>query len=214
MQATRIYLVRHGETEWNHCGRYQGHSDIPLNDRGRYQAELLRERLRKVTLHRVYTSDLKRARETATIIARPHNLEVTEVRGLRELNFGAWEGMTSKEIAANYPREWEIWRKKTACMITPQGENFQELRARAWTAFENIVRENSQKNILLVAHGGSLRTIICNVLKMELDNVWYFRLDNSSVSIVDCYGDYKMLVLLNDTFHLESCALTINFEDL
>ncbi|WP_258360481.1 alpha-ribazole phosphatase [Moorella sulfitireducens (nom. illeg.)] len=204
MEGTRVYLVRHGETEWNNSGRYQGHSDVALSPRGRQQAELLRERLRHIPLDVVYSSDLSRARETAASIAAPHGLGVKVTAGLREINFGAWEGMTHEEIVASFPCEWEAWRQDPASTIVPGGESFRQVKERVWQAFNGIVRHEKGRRILLVAHGGSLRVLICSVLGLDLTAVWRFRLDNTGISIVDCYEDEYILVLLNDINHLET----------
>ncbi|NLW08134.1 MAG: alpha-ribazole phosphatase [Clostridia bacterium] len=206
MQATRVYLVRHGETEWNNLGRYQGHSDIALSSRGRRQAELLSQRFEKVHLDAAYASDLKRARETAITIVAPHNLEVKLEAGLREINFGAWEGLSYQEIIAAFPQEWEEWRYDPANRAVPGGESFQQVKERALAVFNKIVAKEKGRNILLVAHGGCLRALICSILGLDLSAVWRFRLDNTGVSVVDCYNENKILVLLNDTHHLELLA--------
>ncbi|MBC7325685.1 MAG: histidine phosphatase family protein, partial [Moorella sp. (in: Bacteria)] len=111
MENIRIYLVRHGETEWNNNGRYQGHTDVALSVSGRRQAELLRERFRSIPLDSVYSSDLSRARETAAVIAAPHGLTIKTEEAFREIDFGFWEGLTYQEITARYPHEWERWRQ-------------------------------------------------------------------------------------------------------
>lgn len=201
--GTRVYLVRHGETEWNHSGRYQGHSDVALSPGGRRQAELLRERFRHIHLDGVYASDLSRARETAAIAA-PHGLGINCVTALREINFGSWEGLTYQEITASYPHEWEEWRRDPGNRVVPGGESFQQVKERVWEAFNLIVGQEKGRNILLVAHGGSIRTLICAILGLDLNAVWRFRLDNTGVSVVDCYDDTRILVLLNDTHHLET----------
>ncbi|MDN5345332.1 MAG: hypothetical protein PWQ18_1446 [Clostridia bacterium] len=202
--GTRVYLVRHGETEWNHSGRYQGHSDVALSPRGRQQAELLQERFRRVHLDSVYASDLSRALETATTIAAPHGLAVNPVRALREINFGAWEGLTYQEIIAGYQREWEAWRQDPGHRLVPGGESFHQVKDRVWAAFNGIVQQETGHHILMVAHGGSLRALICSILGLDLSAVWRFRLDNTGVSVVDCYGDKRILTLLNDVHHLEA----------
>lgn len=204
MQGTRVYLVRHGATVWNSAGRYQGHSDIVLSSDGRRQAELLTDRLRRVHLDGVYASDLIRARETAATIAAPHSLAINTRAALREINFGSWEGLTYQEIIAGYPGEWEEWRRNPATRPVPGGESFQQVQERVGQAFNRIVAQEKGRNILLVAHGGSLRTLICTILGLDLNAVWRFRLDNTGVSVVDCYDDTSILVLLNDTHHLEA----------
>lgn len=204
MQGTRVYLVRHGETEWNNSGRYQGHSDVALSSQGRRQAELLRERLRHISFDAVYSSDLLRARETAAIIAAVHGLNVKTDEAFREINFGAWEGLTYREIVAAFPHEWESWRWDPANVVIPGGESFRQVKERVWRAFRMMVEREKGHNLLLVAHGGSLRALICAVLGMDLTAVWRFRLDNTGVSIVDCYNGDFILALLNDSHHLET----------
>jgi alpha-ribazole phosphatase len=206
MQATRVYLVRHGETEWNNVGRYQGQSDIALSARGRRQAELLQQRFSRVHLDAIYSSDLKRARETAMTIAAPHNLEVNLEKGLREINFGSWEGLRYQEIAELYPQAWEEWRRDPGQRVIPGGESFGQVKKRAAAVFKRIVQKEQGRRVLLVAHGGCLRSLMCFLLGVDLKSVWRFRLDNTGVSVVDCYGDDSILVLLNDTHHLEKLA--------
>jgi broad specificity phosphatase PhoE len=101
--TTRILLARHGETEWNRLGRWQGHADPPLNDLGRRQAEILAEQLAGDTVSAVYSSDLRRARETARIVAERIGLPVTEDSALREIDVGSWSGLTRDEVRERFP---------------------------------------------------------------------------------------------------------------
>lgn len=201
-QGTRLYLIRHGETEWNNSRRYQGHMDVALSPRGRRQAALLCERLREEKLAAVYASDLKRARETAAIIAWPHGLAVIEMPDLRELNFGLWEGLTYQEIAAAYPGDFEEWLADPAGKQVPGGESFAQLQRRAYNAVTGIVAKHPGQKVAVVSHGGALRTIILSLLGLGLEGLWRFRLDNASLSIVDCYDGEYILSLLNDVHHL------------
>lgn len=107
---TRFFLVRHGETVWNRERKYQGQSDIPLTDEGRIQAEKLSERLKNEEIDIIYSSNLKRAVETAEIIAVNHESEVRPTPLMRELNFGVWEGMTFEQVTQSWPQEYEEWR--------------------------------------------------------------------------------------------------------
>ncbi|SHI45660.1 Histidine phosphatase superfamily (branch 1) [Desulfofundulus thermosubterraneus DSM 16057] len=107
--SCRIYLVRHGETIWNAELRFQGHSDTALSPRGLEQARALARRLRGENFSAFYASDLQRALNTARILAEPHGLPVVPLKALREINFGAWEGLTVAEIKNRYPRELQQW---------------------------------------------------------------------------------------------------------
>ncbi|MCG0278657.1 MAG: alpha-ribazole phosphatase [Thermanaeromonas sp.] len=200
--CTRIYLIRHGETAWNEAGRYQGHRDIELSSRGLKQALLLRQRLQKEDIKAIYTSDLRRARDTASIIAQAHGLAVNELPSLRELNFGLWEGLTYREISSQYPEEWKKWVAHPGNVRVPGGESYLELQNRVYQTFQEIVARHPGENLAIVAHGGTLRVIICRALGLGLEGLWRFRLDNGSISILDWCGSSCVLASLNDVCHL------------
>ena len=158
---TTLLLVRHGETDWNAAGRLQGHTDRPLNEYGRRQARELAERLVGERIAAVYTSDLARARETAEIIAAPLGLEVVLEPGLREKNWGNWEGLTADERAS----------------IEYAGESTEAHRERVLDALNRIVEAHPGERVVVVTHGGSLRRIqaaVSGVALPVLDNcgVW------------------------------------------
>ena len=199
---TRIYLIRHGETTWNEAGRYQGHRDVELSPRGLKQAILLRERLQRENIKAVYASDLRRARETANIIAQAHGLMVKELPSLRELNFGLWEGLTYQEIASQYPEEWKKWLADPGNIRVPGGESYLELQERVYGTLQKIVAQHPGENLAIVAHGGPLRVIICQVLGLGLGGLWRFRIDNGSISVLDYYEGQYILGSLNDICHL------------
>lgn len=201
-QGTRLYLIRHAETEWNNSSRYQGHVDVALSPRGRRQATLLCERLREEKLAAVYTSDLIRARETAAIIARAHGLSVVSMPELRELNFGLWEGLTYQEIAAAYPVDLEEWLANPAEKQVPGGESFAQLQKRVCSAITGIIARHPGQEVAVVSHGGTLLTIILSLLGLGLEKLWRFRLDNASLSIVEGYENRYILSLFNDVNHL------------
>ncbi|HEX6762147.1 MAG TPA: histidine phosphatase family protein [Gaiellaceae bacterium] len=149
---TTILLVRHGETEWNRVGRYQGWADPPLNDTGRAQARELAEQLRAAPFDAVYSSDLRRARETAEIVAAPHAVEVVVEPGLREVNVGAWSGLTRAEVEARFPGGER-----------PGGETREEHIERVLAAAERIARAHPSDRVLLVSHGGTMRALRTHV---------------------------------------------------
>lgn len=198
-----VYLVRHGETEWNALMKYQGQTDVPLSDNGRRQAELIGKRLAGEKIHGFYASDLKRAYETAKIISKYHGLEVKKVSELRELNFGAWEGLTKKELKENYAKEIKEWWENPLLTRAPGGETLGEMVKRSVKAIRKIVERHSGENVVVVTHGGVIRSIVGTVLGMDLNKYWRLRLDNACLSIID-FPEWEkgILMLFNDCSHL------------
>jgi alpha-ribazole phosphatase len=195
--------VRHGQTLWNHVARYQGHTDTPLDDTGTTQAKLLSLRLAAEPLQAVYSSDLKRARETARIIAEPHGLAVQTLPQLREISFGVWEGLTYQEIKTRFGDISDRWHTSPGSVRIPDGETFQELRERAYDAVKDLVKRHDQSSIAVVTHGATIRAIICALLGIDLNKVFRIRQDNAALNVIDFYGEFGILSLLNDTYHLE-----------
>ena len=157
----RFCLVRHGQTDWNLEGRYQGQSDVPLNQIGRAEAQSLARRLIGQSFAAIYTSDLKRARETAEIIAKVLHLPVTPEPRLREINQGDWEGQFVEVIKAHYA---ELWRQRTidpASFRPSGGESVAEVAERVHAAVRNIAHLYPTRSVLIVSHGLALATIIC-----------------------------------------------------
>ena len=145
---TTILLARHGETDWNRERRWQGWADPPLNDTGRAQARELADRLRDTPFDAVYSSDLRRAHETAEIVAAPHGVPVVADERLREVDIGSWSGLLHSEVEERYPDG-----------VRPDGETREEHAARVISAVEEIARENLGRRILIVTHGGSIRAL-------------------------------------------------------
>ena len=145
---TTILLARHGETDWNRENRWQGWADPPLNDAGRAQARALAEQLQETPFDAVYSSDLRRAHETAEIVAAPHGVPVISDPGLREIDVGSWSGLTHAEIEERFPGGER-----------PDGETREQHLERVLQAAERIARANPNRRILLVTHGGTMRAL-------------------------------------------------------
>lgn len=203
---TKMLLVRHGETIWNHTCRYQGHTDIELSETGRKQAKLLAAELKKEKVKAVYSSDLKRAYETASILASLHNLPVQVTEQLREINFGEWEGLTYQEIMEKYKDLASEWYQYPGKVRLPGGENFEELKGRAYSAALDLMYQNDPGTIIVVAHGGTIRAIICGILDIDLNHAFQIRQDNTALNIIDYHPEngYIVLSLLNGISHLSS----------
>jgi alpha-ribazole phosphatase/probable phosphoglycerate mutase len=203
----RIYLVRHGETEWNASLKYQGQTDVPLSGKGRQQADLLGKRLDALEIEGFYSSNLIRAYDTAMIISQHHNQEIVKLPELKELNFGLWEGMNFNEIKSKYPEEINMLWEKPLHTRVPGGETIDEMIKRTVKAVKTIVKSHNKGNIVLVSHGGVIRSIVGTVLGMDMNNYWRLRLDNACLNIIDFPElDKGILMLFNDLSHLESAA--------
>jgi broad specificity phosphatase PhoE len=168
--TTRLILVRHGQTDWNLAGRFQGQADPPLNAVGRQQAEALAESLAAGSVAAIYSSDLQRAFDTADIVARRLGLTVQVDPRLREVNQGLWEGMLLADILTRYPDEWAARERDPlrARPPGPGGESIVDVAARTWPAADDIARAHAAGPVLIVSHGLSLATLLCRALDRPL----------------------------------------------
>ena len=199
----RLLLVRHGRTKLHRDDRFWGKTDIPLSSIGIRQAGQLRERLATERITAVYSSTLSRARSTAEIITSGHKAGVIACDELCECNFGYTEGLTFDEIKRLYPalaEQLSNWKAVTF----PGGESLEQLNKRIKIFLKRLESHKPQDTITVVAHGGPLRLIICNLLGFELKHWQQLRIDMASLSIVETYPEISILTLLNDTSHLKS----------
>ena len=163
---TTIVLVRHGETDWNRERRFQGHADTPLNEAGRRQAGELADSLRTERLSAVYTSPLRRASETAEIVAERLGLDVRPLEALREIDVGDWEGLTIDQVKARYPENISFdWHSGW-----PGGETYDELGARVLPALFALAREHPDERILGVTHAGPIRAALAAAMGLSQED--------------------------------------------
>ena len=155
---TTILLARHGETDWNREGRFQGHADPPLNATGHAQAAELAVELKDVELAAVYSSPLRRALETAQRVAAEHGLEPVAVDALREVDVGSWQGLTRPEIETRYPEQFARWLDYDQGW--EDGESYEEMGRRAVAALLELAAAHAGERVLAVTHGGPIRAAI------------------------------------------------------
>ena len=163
---TTVILIRHGETDWNVLHRFQGLTDVPLNDRGRQQAGFAKNGLEGMTLDAIYTSPLQRAVETAEIIRGDRKIPIYPTDGLREMGIGEWEGLLVSEIA----------------------------QRRAWKTFWEIVRKHEGETVLIVSHMMCISSILLTVAGIPLDEVWQHPIGNAALNIVEADSDGKAVI--------------------
>jgi len=203
----RVLLVRHGETDWNREGRFQGQIDIPLNDQGRRQADAARGCLKGVPLQQAWSSRLSRPRETAEAILQDHaGVELGLTDGLLEIGHGLWEGRLEREIAAEWPDLLADWKRAPETVTMPEGETIQQVAGRALACWRGVVRSlGGGETALVVAHDAVNKTILCDLLGLTPAHIWAIKQGNGGVSVVD-YPDGAsgegVVSVLNNTSHL------------
>jgi len=200
---SKLLLVRHGDTEANSNERYWGSSDVKLSAAGLKQAERLRDRLDAEKIDAIYSSDMSRASVTAGIIASEHQLEVVACTELREIDFGEFEGLTFAEVSQLYPETAKLWAERNPSLEFPGGEKLVGFDKRIGKFISRLKKHSPEETILIVAHCGTLRLLLCRLLGVELQHRWQFRLDLGSLSILETYPQGTILNRLNDVSHLE-----------
>jgi broad specificity phosphatase PhoE len=155
--VTTIFLARHGESDWNAANRFQGHSDRPLTDLGRRQAEALADAVTGANVEAIYSSPLMRALETARIVAARTGLEVMEDDDLREVDTGGWSGLSREEVQQRFPEGFERWISGGAGW--EDGESYEDMAERSLRAVGRIAEAHPRGRVLVVSHGGPIRAI-------------------------------------------------------
>ena len=198
-----IYIVRHGETKWNAEGRIQGHTDVGLTERGREQARAVARRLAGIDFDAAYCSDMSRARDTALIILGERATQLQELPALREYNKGVFEGLTPEEYRRRHPDLYQASLVNDPDFAPPGGETIRQCQARL-SRFVGLLRERHlDEDVLVVGHGGSLRSGIVALLGLPLEANWKFVMQNCALSVVRVYPDNAVMHLYNDSSHLK-----------
>lgn len=202
---SKIYLIRHGETEWNREGRSQGCSnDIPLSEMGLIQAEAIGKRLKNEKIDLFFSSSLTRAFQTADAIAKHHKKKVIKQKEFVEISFGKWEGLRIDEIKERYLDVYKIWKDTPNIARVPGAESLIEIRERSFPKLMEILNSNKDKNILIVSHGITIKVLIATIMGIDLANLHKIRQDNTALNIFEYMDNSFYTDLINDTCHLES----------
>jgi broad specificity phosphatase PhoE len=201
----KLVLVRHGETDWNKLGKFQGHCDIPLNSRGIVQA---RETARAVVAWKhsaVHSSPLQRTIQVAEEISLLSGMPVVEVAGFKELGLGDLEGVTGEQMLVDWPEVSSGWRDDPAGVSMPNGESLRDLQDRAWNSLVELEQAHPQEDaLIIVSHNFAIRAMVGKVLGMPLYNFHRMSLSLSSISVLESDQRGRRLVGYNSTSHLSS----------
>jgi alpha-ribazole phosphatase len=196
---TRLYLARHGELVTSHEWRYVGHMDVALNDKGRAQIARLARRLSMEKIDALLSSDLLRAVESAGIIGKAIGLEPSAEPAFREIHLGLWEGLTREEITGRFSREFELRSADIAHYRIQGGESFTDMRDRVIPRLTACLDQHRGKNVLLVAHGGVNRSILCHALGLDLTMMPRIDQAYGCLNIIDFFDGVPVVRLMNET---------------
>lgn len=200
----RIILVRHGETEWNIEGRYQGQEDTHLSPCGLEQGRLLAQGLKDIPFDVCVSSPLERSFQTCSFCAGLHHLPVETDDRLLEINHGVWEGCLADEIQQQYPAEFALWHSEPQRVTMPGagGESLEDVRRRVRAAFDDYAVRFAGKTVLVAAHDAVNKAIICDLLGLDMSHFWQIKQDNTCINVLEEQDGKWRLVLLNSTNHM------------
>ncbi|SDK48484.1 histidine phosphatase family protein [Natronincola ferrireducens] len=199
----KLYVVRHGETNWNLEGRTQGIKDSQLTDDGLLQAQLLAKRLIEEKIEVIYSSCLLRAKSTAEIISKILKLPYYCDKNLNEMNFGQWEGLTNEQILKLYPSELKTWRNYPHETCIPSGEKLISVQRRIVEFVENVLKNTKEKNILIISHSTIIKLLLLNVLNMDICNYYRLKQENCCINIIEFRNYGPVLLKYNETGHIQ-----------
>ena len=202
---TRIFLIRHGETEWNALSKLQGTSNVQLSAVGIHQAKLLADHAPFHNADAIYSSDLIRARATAEILAQRFKLKPHVMLDLREASFGDWEGQSIRSLAENMDSDFEKFFNAPELCHPPHGETFFDCQARIVDAIKKIIAENKSpgdKRIIVISHGAAIRLFLCWVLGMPIRKMWAIAQFNMALNVLRVDDGAFTIEMMNSTMHL------------
>ncbi len=204
MQTT-VFLIRHGESDYNREGRIQGDSDFAkLTEHGVVQSELLKKRLDKEKFDAMYSSPLRRSMESSHIV-KPKGMDILTDEGLKERNFGELEGRVWEQMEKERPDVYNEYGVSKELPGVKGAESSEELQKRVWTCFKEIVKENQGKKVLVVTHGGFIAVVMAIITNTPLRLRAKFNSDNGSVTVINYSDENKAFEVerFNDTSHLK-----------
>jgi alpha-ribazole phosphatase len=195
-EPTTIWLVRHGLPE-GAAGHCYGRNDIPLSPQGIRQANEISKQLEDQPLSHVYSSALRRAVETARVLAEPHHLTVHAIDEFAEIHFGDFEGLTYEEIRARYPDAFRDWMERPTETRFPNGESFSEMRTRVLRALELLLARHQQQSIAIVAHAGVVRILVAEALSIPHHQIFRLAQRYAAINRIDYFDHGAIVELIN-----------------
>lgn len=200
----KLYITRHGETEWNKLKKMQGWKNSNLTKQGIENAIRLGERLKDIEFSNIYSSPLGRALETANYVKGNRDVEIETHEGLREMGFGLWEGIENDVVLELYGEEHYNYWNKPHLYKPNEGESFDELFKRVEISLKYIIENAKGDNVLIVSHAIAIKAIYSIIRKYELQDFWNMPfIEGTSLTILEINDDNMEFILEGDTSHLE-----------
>ena len=202
---TRLILIRHGQTVWHSDGveRAEGRAEVDLDEVGVRQARATAARLSAWEISAIYSSPLKRAFSTASILAVRRGLAAQPEPGLIDIDYGRWQGMTHPEAKADDPKAYDLWLKRPDQVTFPGGEGLADVRKRAVSAVETLTSRHANQTVVLVSHKVVIKVLLCHFLGLADTHFWRFQQGFCAVNVVEVDGGSATVHLINDACHLE-----------
>jgi phosphoserine phosphatase len=204
---TTIILVRHGDTDWNVEEIFRGRADIELNETGIKQARLLAKHFESVPIEAVYSSPLKRAWETAKIIAGFRNIDITLCQELIDFDYGEWQGLSHRTVKEKHETLYAEWLQNPHLVKMSRGESLDDVGRRALSVVNQVII-NHQGVVVLVSHRVVHKVIICALLGLDNSHFWNIRLDTCGITTFVCERNRYVLTRHNDTSFLTPLGQT------
>jgi broad specificity phosphatase PhoE len=202
---SRLILIRHGQTVWHSDGveRAEGRAEVDLDEVGVRQARATAARLSAWEISAIYSSPLKRAFSTASILAARRGLTAQPEPGLIDIDYGRWQGMTHPEAKADDPKAYDLWLKRPDQVTFPGGEGLADVRKRAVSAVETLTPEQAGQTVALVSHKVVIKILLCHFLGLDDTHFWRFQQGFCAVNVVEVDGGSAIVHLIDDACHLE-----------
>ena len=200
----RLYLVRHGQTDWNKAKVFRGRADRPLSDLGRAEALAVGEALKDVPVDMIYASPLKRARQTVEPLAHYQGKKIRSLPGVIDIDYGSWSGNADADVAKAYPKLYAAWKKRPETVIFPKGESLARVATRTMAALRELARNHPGKTVVVASHRVVCKVAALKLLGLPLDRFWDLRQDVACINLFEYQPPRVIVHLLNDTCHLKA----------
>jgi len=204
----QVLIIRHGRTEWNRIERFRGRADIDLDELGKKQAEATAGRIAEWNISAIYGSPLRRTMTTAHILADRLHLIAQALPGIADIDFGEWQGLTPGEAEERDSKLYSRWLKEPHTVIFPGGESLAQVRARAASAVDEIIKDSEDKTIAFVSHKVICKLLILHFIALDNSHFWQIGQDVSAVNLFQVRDGVPSAMLLNDTCHLKGLTVS------
>jgi len=203
---TEIYLIRHGQTDWNREEIFRGRADRPLSEVGNWEAGAISRALAQVAIKFIYSSPLTRAQETARPIASAHGLKGIPLAGIIDIDYGDWQGRSHDQVKEQYPELYRKWQDHPEQVKFPGGESLSMVQERAMSAFKKVIAGHPEQSGVVVSHRVVNKVLLCALLGLDNSHFWEIKQDTGAINTIRCDSKSTVIQVLNDTCHLKSLS--------